>query len=339
MDDITPKERVFRAINCEEVDKIPVIPQLTFATAKWRNISISEALVNHNMQLDALLYAQKTCNYDGIYAQWESPSVLIISAMGAPIIIFEDISPRLKDILVKKPEDLDLLSIPNPKIAGRIPMNLELIKNLSKNVGNDLAIISSIPGPFSFVCDLMGVDNALSALNNNSDFIEKIMEFVRIATITIGIAKIQAGAEILTISEPYVNFKNVSPKQFEDFCFPVIKKLIEEVRIKKTKIGLHICGNSLPIINLMAETGADYLELDSKVDLVTAHKNTKGEICLSGNIDITSLFIKPAIEIEKECQSLLNKVEKQGFILSSGCEIRYRTPIENICSMVKSTNL
>ncbi|MFX0135749.1 MAG: uroporphyrinogen decarboxylase family protein [Candidatus Hodarchaeota archaeon] len=337
MDDITSKERVFRAINCEDVDKIPVIPQLTYAAAKYKDVSISEALVDPQLQLDALLYAQEQCGYDGIYANWESSSVLLGSAMGCSIITFEDISPRVNKPLVNTPESAKNLCIPHPKKAGRLPLNLELTKNLNESVGSKLAIFNYVPGPFSFAAVLMGVDEALTKIFNDPELLKNVMESARLAAVTFGVTKIQIGAEILTIAEPFANFDNLSPKQFEEICLPSIKKMISELRLKKTKIGLHVCGNSFPLIDLLVETGVDFLELDSKVDLAAVRENIKSDFCLIGNIDTTSLFMKPAIEIENECKDLINKMGDKGFILSSSCEIRFRTPLENICSMVKST--
>ncbi|MFX1452847.1 MAG: uroporphyrinogen decarboxylase family protein [Promethearchaeota archaeon] len=337
MDNLTPKERVFRAINCEEVDKVPVVPQLTYAAAKYRNLSISQALVDPQLQLDSLLFAQEQCGYDGIYANWESSSVLLASAMGSGIITFEDISPRIKKPLVDSPESARKLCIPHPKKAGRLPFNLELTKNLIENIGNNLAIFNYVPGPFSFATVLMGVDEALSKIFNNPELLQNVMESARLAAVTFGVSKIQIGAEILTIAEPFANFDNLSPKQFEEFCLPSIKKMIQELRLKKTKIGLHICGNSAPLIDLLAETGADFLELDAKVNLPSIREDLKSDICLIGNIDTTSLFMKPAVEIQNECKDLISKMGNTGFILSSSCEIRFRTPLENICSMVKST--
>ncbi|MHA1380083.1 MAG: uroporphyrinogen decarboxylase family protein [Candidatus Helarchaeota archaeon] len=339
MDKLTPKERVFRAINFEEVDVVPVIPRVTVAAAKWKAISISTALVNHETQLDALIHAQQTCKYDGIYANWESPSVLLASAMGASTITFEDIAPRLKEGLVKTPECAGNLCIPHPKKAGRIPTNLELTKNLIEKVGNSIAILNYVPGPFSFAAELLGLDEALNKIFQNPQLLKDVMEFARICAITYGVAKIKIGAEILIIADPLANFENLSPKQFEDICFPKIKKMISELRLGKTKIGLQISGNCLPLIDLIAETGADFLELDSKVDLSVARKSIKKDICLSGNIDITKLFMKPSLEIEEECLSLIKKMDSTGFILSSGAEVKFRTPIENICAMVRSRTL
>ncbi len=336
MDELTPKERVFRAIDCEDVDKIPVIPRITFAAAKWKNMSISNALVNPKMQLEALLHAQQTCKYDAVYANWESPSVLMASAMGGSIITFEDIAPRLKEGLVKNPEGVQKLCIPHPKKAGRLPINLQLLESLNNEIGDNVAILNYVPGPFSFAAELMGLDEALNKIFENPELLKKVMEFCRVATITLGVIKIQNGAEILTIADPLANFENLTPKQFEEFCFPALKKMIEELRLKKTKIGLQIGGNTTPLIDLIAETGADFLELDTKVDLASIQKGLKNETCLSGNVDVTSLFMKPAEEIEKECLALINKMNKSGFILGSGTEVRFRTPIGNICAMVKS---
>lgn len=48
---------------------------------------------------------------------------------------------------------------------------------------------------------------------------------------------------------------------------------------------LHICGNMTPVLELMADTVADILELDSKVNLATAKQRVGHRVCLMGNLD------------------------------------------------------
>ena len=126
----------------------------------------------------------------------------------------------------------------------------------------------------------------------------------------------------------------ISPKHFEELSFPSLQKLIANLKDKGIKVGLHICGNTKPILSLMAKTGADYVEIDQAVDLGEAKEVLK-ETCMIGNVSTSELLAADkdtVLGMSKEC---IQDSRKVGYILSSGCEVPYNTPIENIQALVE----
>jgi uroporphyrinogen-III decarboxylase len=54
-----------------------------------------------------------------------------------------------------------------------------------------------------------------------------------------------------------------------------------------------------------------------------------------GNISTADLAGQSAQEIKEQAEALVKNMQV-GFILSSGCEVPYSTPIENIQAMVQA---
>jgi uroporphyrinogen decarboxylase len=86
----------------------------------------------------------------------------------------------------------------------------------------------------------------------------------------------------------------------------------------------------------MAETGADILEIDAKVDMAEAKRLVGDRVCLMGNLDPSEVLHRGSPErVEREAQSVISAAAPAGgLILGSGCEVSPLTPVENIRAMV-----
>ena len=75
------------------------------------------------------------------------------------------------------------------------------------------------------------------------------------------------------------------------------------------------------ILHLMADTGADCLEIDSRVDMARAKELVGNRVTLKCNVNTTSFIEKSIPELLDECRQVtLAGKPGGGFILSAGCE-------------------
>ncbi|MHA1378623.1 MAG: uroporphyrinogen decarboxylase family protein [Candidatus Helarchaeota archaeon] len=327
------RTRFLNALDFKKVDRIPVVPQLTYAAAKWIGITIDQALNDGDKQLKALINAQEQCNHDAIYAGWEGSFTLLTTALGAKEQIFKDKPPNVDNPIVIEKPDLEKIKPLNPKKAGRIPINLKLIKDLKQKT--EVPILSYIPAPLTLSGLLHGTDKIMLAIYTNLDFLRELIEVSYNLTHEFALAKIEAGIDSITIADPTGSSDMISPKHFEQISFPTLQKLVHELKKEGIKVGLHICGNTKPILSLMAKTGADYLEIDQVVALNEAREILKST-CIIGNISTSELLSGNENHITRLANDCIEKAGSTGYILSSGCEVPYGTPIENIQTMVKT---
>ena len=334
--EMTSWERVMSAIALQEVDRTPVIPQLTYAAANFINLGIDECLNDLEKQKIALMNAREKGGYDGIYAGWEGSFTLVTNSLGAPMKKYTDKPPSIEEPLIKNKKDLAELPAFDPK-SERIQLNMQLIKTL-KTETKDIPILSYIPAPFTLGSLLLGVNEfMITLMRDKENILEGLLQYSYESTLSFALAKIEAGIDMITIADPSGSSSMVSPRLFGKLSYPLIKELITELKKKgpKIKVGLHICGNTKPIVSKMVETGADYLEIDSQIDLTWVQETLDEKVCLIGNISTSDLAMKTSQEIKQQCEALLEKM-KPGFILSSGCEVSYATPLENIQVIVES---
>ncbi len=111
MSTLTPFQRVMTAINLMKPDRVPVLPQITYANARFTGIRFQEALYNSERMAEALVSGYKMMRYDGIYVGWESSFDLVAEAMGCKLRIPLDGIPEIAEHVVKDPSDVHKIKI------------------------------------------------------------------------------------------------------------------------------------------------------------------------------------------------------------------------------------
>ena len=100
---------------------------------------------------------------------------------------------------------------------------------------------------------------------------------------------------------------------------------------------LHICGNTSPMLNDFAMTGAAAMSLDHAVDLRDAKAAFGDTMAVMGNIDPVSIMLNGTPDdVRAAAQKCFDDAgEGGGFIFGAGCAEPNGTPIENIRAMVE----
>jgi len=136
----------------------------------------------------------------------------------------------------------------------------------------------------------------------------------------------------------------ISPATYRKWAWPSEHKFFEAINPVAERHGaatvLHICGNTTPVLDLMANTGAQILELDHKVSLKTAKRLVGNRVCLMGNLDPVELLWRGsprAVDLAAR-QAIAEAGADAGFILGSGCEVPVSAPPENLKAMIAAAH-
>jgi uroporphyrinogen-III decarboxylase len=131
----------------------------------------------------------------------------------------------------------------------------------------------------------------------------------------------------------------ISPTHWIEFILPHMKDVCDELHHydPKIKIYCHICGNILPIVESLIETGLDCIgPLDPLGGFTPGQvREIVGErVSLIGGVNTLSFINntpKQIIEEAKRCMFEAGK--KGGYILSSGCVIPRGASKENLSAL------
>lgn len=217
--------------------------------------------------------------------------------------------------------------------SGRVPVVLKATALLKRKEPHLPAIVG-ITGPFTLGGHLIGVEKYLLWTKRQPDSLAKVLNSCTTASVEYAKALVDAGADVITVSEPDASPDLLSPKDFQNVIKPKLAELGNAIA-KKGGVGvLHICGSAMRIIKDMSETGFSALSVEEKVDLVKA-RELVGSKPLVGNISAprTLLLGTPAQVRDEARKAIAAGVD----VLAPGCGMAPRTPLDNVKALVDAT--
>jgi MtaA/CmuA family methyltransferase len=146
----------------------------------------------------------------------------------------------------------------------------------------------------------------------------------------------QAGAHMVSNGDSPAGPAMISPAMYRKFALPSEQAVIREAHALGLPYALHICGDTSIILEDMAQSGADAVELDYKTDLKAAHATCKDRITFIGNLDPSGVIARgTADEVSAATQHVLETfADTPQFILNAGCAIPPTAPEANIRAMI-----
>ena len=330
---MTSVERITLALQGRQTDRVPVIPEIIQHSLDIAGITHRTYSTDPEALARAQIAAQKKYGYDAVYVS--SDNYILAEALGAAITLPDDEPPQMRGHLLEDLEEgTDDVDLPAFDVHnGRIPVILEATRLCREYYGdNDIYVKTCIDSaPFSLAACLCGPEVWLMALMDEEDYVPALLEKCVDIDVTMGIAAAEAGAHAIAYGDSAAGL--ISRQMYEEFALPYAQEATCRIReATGLPVFYHICGNANHIIDLMAETGADCLELDSMVDLKDAQKAVSGRCALQGNVSTIEAFLNGTpSDVRREADALLNWFQNDGgFILSSACEIPRYSPQENV---------
>jgi len=339
-------KRVLQAAYLQEPDSVPVGPYMGNHGAKVAGVKISEYCTDARVMAEAQLKAWDIYGQDIIPVQ--SDNYYIAEGFGVKVEMHEDSTPTLKKPVIEDLKDIYGLKVPEPYRDGRMAVYLEATKRVKEQVGALAAVRGTGTGPFALAGHLMGTERFLMELamadmdpeGEEAAALRHLLDLTSDALIEFAKALLKEGADIVQAGDSLASIDVISPKMYRKWAFPYEKKFFKainrELRDKNAAAILHVCGNMTPVLNEMAETGANILELDYKVNIAEAKQRVGGKVCLMGNLNPSALLLMGTPEaVDAEARKCIKDAAGGGgFILGSGCEVAYFTPKENIRAMI-----
>jgi MtaA/CmuA family methyltransferase len=327
------KERFMSALKLEQVDRPPVAAVVTGVTVPMMQaVDIHYPRAHHDAVSLAGL-AESVWTVSGIECiKLPFGMTVEVEVFGAPIDFGTyDTLPTEVSHIFNHPDELTL-----PKDffdLGRVPVVLEAIGELRKKYDQEVAIVSSIVGPFALGAKLFGFDNLFPWIITNPDYVHRILEKLTRLAIDYANAQAEAGADVILIGEATCSGDLISPNTYQDFIVPYHIEICAAINGPTI---LHICGNSSYHLPFIAQTGATGYSFDEGVDMVEARKHLKGKVALAGYVPTVEVLLQgtPEMAYQASLECLANGVD----ILTPGCSLPQHTTLENVEQMHRAVS-
>ena len=330
-------ERVTAVIKGEKPDRVPVIPAAREWCMRHAGFTFGEVMESPEKYVFAQYYCLKEYKYDAV---WDLFAIHAESeALGSMLRIADDTPPSVIEPIIKDySKDLGRLRIPNPYKDGRLPEMLSIISRLKELCKGRVPVLGYCQAPFRHAAMLRGLEKILRDTKTAPDDLKELLEISLTGLIHWGIAVVEAGADIINISDPTVSHDVMSRDTWLEYGFPYLKRLADALKKTGRPLKLHVCGDTTDRLDTFVEAGFDILSLDAKVDFEQARKKVGDSVCLMGNISTnTTLLFGTPEDVERDSEKVIKQAGRRGkFILASGCMLSPDTPGENVHAMVKS---
>ena len=315
----------------EEVEEILAIPSVSGWVAKASGLPLQKLLSDAEAMAKAHVTCQEEVGYDALFAYCDA--LYIPEAFGCPVV-FRSSWPDVEPLEINSEEDVRSLPDPDCLRDGRLPVLLKLAEKLVRLPGRKVPVLSLVEGPFTNCSRIMGAERLMRALIKNRRMVERMLEKVYDLLSAFGRRLKEIPLDGLIIADPVSSSTMISPSRYREFVLPTLQSFIRNLGLP---VILHVCGNTNPILDLMAETGARVLSLDQCMNLAAAKEKVAGRCGIGGNVDpVHVLLFGTPDDVRRESRRCIRQGGKKGYLLMAGCAVPPDTPVENLKAMVEA---
>jgi [methyl-Co(III) methanol-specific corrinoid protein]:coenzyme M methyltransferase len=332
---ISSRDRLINVLNGNQEDRPPCIcpggmmNMVTEDLVKASGRSFVDA--HHNPVIMAEL---ATSVYDkGCFENYGVPFCMTIEAeaFGAEVAFGNDIvEPHVSKYCMDSVSQWQELPRVDHK-QGRSAVVLEAIK-LLKAKGSGVPIIGNITGPISTASSIMEPVDFYKELRKKNEDAHGYLNLVTDSLVEFALLQIEAGADIIAVSDPSGTGEILGPKYFEEFAVPYLNRIVDAAAEKGIPTIVHICGQMKNVYKQVNKIQSHALSFDAMVNMTDSRKELTGR-CLMGNLSTYAIeFATPEkiSELTKQCL-------KQGVnIVSPACGLGMKSPIANVQSILKT---
>lgn len=270
---------------------------------------------------------------EGCFENYGVPFCMTVEAeeMGAKVDLGSRVyEPHVVGYAIESVSDYRKLT-PVDLSAGRAKVVLDAIRILKKET-KGVPIVGNLTGPVSTASSLMEPVVFYKELRKKKQEAHEYMEFVTQQLIALGRAQIEAGADVIAISDPSGTGEILGPKHFREFAVTYINELLDALQEEKLGTIVHICGQMSPVYDEVGKVHSDALSFDSIVPMKEAREHLKDRV-LMGNVSTYALEFGDPDRVKALAK---NCVKNGSNIISPACGLGMKSPLKNVQAILQA---
>ena len=256
-------ERISAAMNGRQPDSIPIMLHNFMMAASEYGISMAQFRTDPKAAAGAFITSIEKYGFDGILVDFDTAT--LAEAAGVPTDHPEKEPSRCVEGMLSSLKEVDSLKPVDLANQPRINVWLETVRLLKNYFGDEILIRGNCDQcPFSLASLVRSIACWMMELLDQSERqrVFCLLDYCSEVTIQFVRLMADAGAHMLSNGDSTAGPELISPADYRVFALPYERRVVEAPHQKGLPYVLHICGNTIPILGAMLETGADGLELD-----------------------------------------------------------------------------
>ena len=306
-------ERVLTALSHKEPDRVPLFLLLSMHGAKELGLSIEEYFSKAEHVFEGQVRLQKKFSNDCYYSFYHA--AIEVEAFGAKVIYSEDGPPNAGAPIIQNFEEILNLQAPKVSEAKVLHKVLKTIELLSDEAKGDIPIIGVAVSPFSLPVMQLGFEKYLELMHFSPDLFNHLMQINENFCIEWANAQLKAGATAICYFDPISSPTMIPVELYAKTGYQVAKRTIAKIN---GPTATHLAsGDSLPIAELLPETGTAVVGVSSQEDIGELKSAFKNKLTVLGNLNGVEMRRWTVDETKQIVrQSIQNAAIGGGFILS-----------------------
>ena len=336
---MTPRERFLAACRRRPVDRTPwwVMRQAGRYLPEYREVRGSHGFLE--MVHDPALAAEVTCQpirRFGMDAAVIFSDILVPpGAMGIEVVFEEGEGPRLSPP-VRTRADVDRLADFAP--WERTGFLGDAIRRVRTELGPDRAILGFCGAPWTTASYLVegstsrNFEHTKAMLFGDPPLFERLCRRVVDNLIPYLGLQVEAGADVVQVFDSWGGA--LDARTYRAALLPHVRRLVEGARGFGVPAILYVNGAS-QLLEVLADSGADVLGIDWRVDPADAVRRVGSRVALQGNLDPCVLFAPPEV-VEREARATLEAFAgARGHVFNLGSGILPGTPVASMEALAR----
>lgn len=327
---LSRKELFERACRGEMLSRVPVwmmrqagryLPEYRAIRAKHEFLEVCKT---PELAVEVSLQPLRRLGVDAVIVF--SDILIVAEAMGLKLEL-GDAGPNLPEPVRS---EADVRKLKNFDPESETGFLMEAIRRLVREVGPAVPVLGFAAAPWTLACYMVegrtkeGFATTKSLMYAQPRAFRELLGRIAQATISYLQAQISAGAAAVQLFDTWCGELNL--RDYLDFALPAMQEIVSG--LGKSVPVIYYTKASNHLLLAAADSGADVLSVDWRVDLRELRKALGPKIALQGNVDPAVLFA-PEATIRRVTQETVSALGGAGHILNLGHGILQHTPAEN----------
>jgi [methyl-Co(III) methanol-specific corrinoid protein]:coenzyme M methyltransferase len=264
MVDLSPKERLLKALRGEEVDRPPVICPGGMMNAAIVDVmnktghTLPEAHTNPSL----MAALAQDVNSETGFENLGIPFCMTVEAeiLGSKVNLGTlECEPKIDHEIFADSQSADFTHTVN----GRIRTVVGAASELSQT-NDDIPVVGNLTGPISTAASVVDPVAFLKGLRKDPENSHRVLEYVTDFLAEYAKQLISAGASAISIGDPTATGEILGPKAFEEYAVRYLSKLVNAIQTAGAPVIVHICGDIRSVKHLLQHIGSDVISTDGK---------------------------------------------------------------------------
>ena len=333
-------ERVLKALNHEEADRVPVYPIISGASRRFVNASYEEWSNNADICAEAMLKAREELGLDCIVTLIDLS--VECDAWGQKLIFPENEAahPDYSQSVVGDIDEYEKIKKVDYRTSKRMMMHIETCKKIVAAANGEFPVIAFVFGPLGTLSMLRNQQEMYMDFYDDPDAVKEAAAQINETLKEYACALMDTGVNGIMVDTLFSSGSIMHKDMWDDLEGDLVEDLANTIRSKNGLVMIHNCGEKVyfdaqikrmkpDAINFLfaPDDCADFKECKEKYGKVTT---------LIGCVSPANAVIGSDENWEQECRDNIDAMAKDGgFILATGCEYPANAEFDRARSMVE----